>query len=87
MSATDIIAEIQRWPEDERERLFRLLLADQAFRKAVESKAETKLAENGARKSLAKLAGLAASFPSNPLTPSDAAAQHDHYLYGAPKTS
>lgn len=87
MSATEIIAEIQRWPENERERLFRLLLADQAFRKAVESKAEARLAENGARKTLAKLAGLAASLPSNPQTPTDAAAQHDHYLYGTPKTS
>ena len=87
MSATEIIAEIQRWPENERERLFRLLLADQAFRKAVESKTATKLEENGARKTLAKLAGLAASLPSNPQTSTDAAAQHDHYLYGAPKTS
>lgn len=87
MSATEIIAEIQCWPENERERLFRLLLADQAFRKAVESKAEARLAENGARKTLAKLAGLAASLPSNPQTPTDAAAQHDHYLYGTPKTS
>ena len=87
MSATEIIAEIQRWPENERERLFRLLLADQAFRKAVESKAEARLAENGARKTLAKLAGLAASLRSNPQTPTDAAAQHDHYLYGTPKTS
>lgn len=87
MSATEIIAEIQRWPENERERLFRLLLADQAFRKAVESKAETKLAETGARNSLAKLATLAASLPSNPQTSTDAAAQHDHYLYGVPKTS
>lgn len=87
MSATEIIAEIQGWPENERERLFRLLLADQAFRKAVESKAEARLAENGARKTLAKLAGLAASLPSNPQTPADAAAQHDHYLYGTPKTS
>ena len=87
MSATEIIAEIQRWPENERERLFRLLLADQAFRKAFESKAEARLAENGARKTLAKLAGLAASLPSNPQTPTNAAAQHDHYLYGTPKTS
>ena len=87
MSATEIIAEIQCWPENERERLFRLLLADQAFRKAVESKAEARLAENGARKTLAKLAGLAASLLSNPQTPTDAAAQHDHYLYGTPKTS
>ena len=87
MSATEIIAEIQRWPENERERLFRLLLADQAFRKAVDSKAEARLAQNGARKTLAKLSGLAASLPSNPQTPTDAAAQHDHYLYGTPKTS
>ena len=87
MSATEIIAEIQRWPENERERHFRLLLADRAFRKAVESKAEARLAENGGRKTLAKLAGLAASLPSNPQTSTDAAAQHDHYLYGVPKTS
>ena len=87
MSATEIFAEIQRWPENERERLFRLLLADQAFRKAVEAKAETKPVDNGDRRPLAKLAGLAANLPSNPQTATDAAAQHDHYLYGVPKTS
>ncbi len=34
---------------------------------------------------LAKLAMLAGQFPANPDSPGDAAAQHDHYLYGTPK--
>ncbi len=38
-----------------------------------------------ARTPLAKLAELATRFPVNPDSPGDAAAQHDHYLYGTPK--
>jgi predicted DNA-binding antitoxin AbrB/MazE fold protein len=34
---------------------------------------------------LAALAALAESQPANPNLPSDLAAQHDHYLYGAAK--
>ena len=36
---------------------------------------------------LAALAKLAGQFPPNPDSPGDTAAQHDHYLYGAPKKS
>lgn len=34
---------------------------------------------------LVKLARELATFPPNPNSPGDAAAQHDHYLYGLPK--
>ncbi len=34
---------------------------------------------------LAELAEWAATLPDNPNAPTDAAAQHDHYLYGTPK--
>ncbi len=34
---------------------------------------------------LSKLAALARRFPANPQSPGDAAAQHDHYLYGTSK--
>jgi hypothetical protein len=34
---------------------------------------------------LAQLAQLATEFPDDPEMPTDAAAQHDHYLYGLPK--
>jgi hypothetical protein len=34
---------------------------------------------------LAPLLEIASRFPSNPDLPTDGAAQHDHYLYGAPK--
>ena len=34
---------------------------------------------------LQRLADLARNFPSNPNSATDAAAQHDHYLYGTPK--
>jgi hypothetical protein len=34
---------------------------------------------------LVKLAALASQFAPNPASPGDAAAQHDHYLYGMPK--
>lgn len=36
-------------------------------------------------KPLAALAELLEKFPSDPNWPPDAAAQHDHYLYGTPK--
>jgi hypothetical protein len=38
-----------------------------------------------AKSSLAKLAEIANMFPDDPDMPTDAAAQHDHYLYGTPK--
>lgn len=34
---------------------------------------------------LARLLKIAETFPDNPDTPTDFAAQHDHYLYGTPK--
>jgi hypothetical protein len=34
---------------------------------------------------LQRLAELAKRFPADSATPADAAAQHDHYLYGLPK--
>ncbi len=34
---------------------------------------------------LGQLAQLATEFPDDPEMPTDAAAQHDHYLYGLPK--
>jgi hypothetical protein len=34
---------------------------------------------------LAELAEWAATLPDNPDAPTDAAPQHDHYLYGTPK--
>jgi len=43
-----------------------------------------KAGANGHRP-LAALANLARQFSANPDSPGDAAAQHDHYLYGAPK--
>jgi hypothetical protein len=36
-------------------------------------------------KSLLDLARLAEEFPRDPNSPTDRAAQHDHYLYGTPK--
>ena len=37
------------------------------------------------RTTLARLAEIGSSFPTNPTLPEDLAAQHDHYLYGLPK--
>lgn len=34
---------------------------------------------------LKELARILSEMPDNPNTPSDLAAQHDHYLHGAPK--
>jgi hypothetical protein len=34
---------------------------------------------------LSELATWAATLPQDPKSPTDAAAQHDHYLYGTPK--
>ena len=34
---------------------------------------------------LMRLAGILRQFPENPNSPTDGAAQHDHYLYGLPK--
>ena len=39
----------------------------------------------GVKSTLAELAEIAYRYPENPDAPSDGAAQHDHYLYGAPK--
>jgi Protein of unknown function DUF104 len=38
-----------------------------------------------ARPPLLALADIARQFPDDPDMPTDAAAQHDHYLYGTPK--
>jgi hypothetical protein len=40
----------------------------------------------GASHPLVDLVELLKQFPSNPDWPPDGAAQHDHYLYGTPKT-
>lgn len=40
-----------------------------------------------ARAPLAELAELMKQFPDDPDMPTDAAAQHNHYLYGTPKRS
>ena len=85
MSATDIIIEIQRWPESERERLYRLLVTDESFRKVIDSGARARPPLGEGQKPLSKLAALAGSLPANPNMPADAAAQHDHYLYGTSK--
>jgi len=39
----------------------------------------------GPHPALAKLLAIAQQFPDNPNSPTDRAAQHDHYLYGTPK--
>jgi hypothetical protein len=39
----------------------------------------------GNRRPLVALAALEKQFSANPESPGDAAAQHDHYLYGTPK--
>lgn len=36
---------------------------------------------------LQRLADLLTRFPANPGSPTDGAAEHDHYLYGTPKRS
>ena len=38
------------------------------------------------RTTLSRLAELARKFEENPDLPEDLAAQHDHYLYGTPRT-
>lgn len=87
MSANELIAEIKALPENERDRVYRLLLADLEFRRALQSSAPATSQPAGSVRPLAKLAGAVAEFPSDPQTPTDAAAQHDHYLYGAPRKS
>jgi predicted DNA-binding antitoxin AbrB/MazE fold protein len=39
----------------------------------------------GGHPALARLIQIAEQFPDNPDSPTDLAAQHDHYLYGTPK--
>ena len=39
----------------------------------------------GARPALMELLEEVSKLPSDPAAPTDAAAQHDHYLYGTPK--
>ncbi|MSU20521.1 MAG: hypothetical protein EXS30_03920 [Pedosphaera sp.] len=48
---------------------------------------QVKLLESAgvADKPLVRLAKLLSELPDNPNTPTDGAAQHDHYLYGLPK--
>jgi len=41
--------------------------------------------KSSSRTPLAELAELMKQFPDDPDMPTDAAAQHDHYLYGTPK--
>ena len=47
--------------------------------------AEQQVPQPASRTPLQKLADLAAKYPPDPNSPGDAAAQHDHYLYGTPK--
>ncbi len=42
-------------------------------------------ATSGQKSTLAALADWAAQLPGSPDSPTDGAAQHDHYLYGTPK--
>jgi hypothetical protein len=42
--------------------------------------------EAGPKAPLRELADLLHTLPANPDWPEDGAAQHDHYLYGTPKT-
>jgi len=39
----------------------------------------------GGHPALKRLLEIAEKYPSNPDSPTDRAAQHDHYLYGTPK--
>lgn len=87
MSANELIAEIKALSESERDRVYRLLLADIEFRRAIQASAPPAASSGVSGRPLARLAEAVASFPSDPQTPTDAAAQHDHYLYGTPKTS
>lgn len=87
MSANELIAEIKALPESERDRVYRLLMADLEFRRALDTSSSATPQSAGSLRPLAKLAGAIASFPSDPQMPTDAAAQHDHYLYGASKKS
>ena len=51
----------------------------------LELKVQPLSAAQRSERPLARLAELAQQFPVSPDTPSDLAAQHDHYLYGLPK--
>jgi hypothetical protein len=43
------------------------------------------LTDEKPKTTLQRLAEIAAKYPADPDSPGDAAAQHDHYLYGTPK--
>lgn len=85
MSANELIAEIKALPESERDRVYRLLMADLQFCQALQTSVPAAAQPAGSSRPLAKLAGAVASFPSDPKMPTDAAAQHDHYLYDVSK--
>jgi hypothetical protein len=51
----------------------------------LEIRVETADAQKQRPGSLSRLAELARKIPANPDAPADAAAQHDHYLYGQAK--
>ncbi len=87
MSANELIAEIKALPESERDRVYRLLMADLQFRQMLQTAVPTASQPAGSIRPLAKLAGAVASSPPDPQMPTNAAAQHDHYLYGTPKKS
>lgn len=87
MSANELIAEIKALSENERDRVYRLLLADIEFRRALQASGPVASPSGGSGRPLARLAETVASLPSDPQTPTDAAAQHDHYLYGVSKKS
>jgi len=42
---------------------------------------------SGGHPALKRLLEIAERYPTNPDSPTDRAAQHDHYLYGTPKRS
>ena len=85
MSANELITEIKALPESERERVYWLLLADIEFRRAQQASASLAPPSGSPDRPLARLAGAVASLPSDPQTPTNAAAQHDYYLYDVSK--
>lgn len=78
MSANELIAEIKALSENERDRVYRLLLADIEFRRALQASTPAAAPSGGSSRPLARLAEAVASFPSDPKTPTNAAGQHSN---------
>lgn len=90
MSANELIAEIKALSESERDRVYRLLLADIEFRRAIQASAPPAAPSGVSGRPLARLAEAVASFPSDPKTPTNAAEQHPNsqpISYGTPAAS